>query len=281
MDEQEFKALVSLLDDEDSEVVNMVETKIRSLGESIIPFLESEWEQSFDPVVQSRIEDLIHELQFEQVKVRLDEWRAGGGEDLLEGMWIVATYQYPDLELDKIRQELEQIYYDVWVEFQPNLHPFDQVKIINSVVFNKLRFAPNTKNFHSPGNSMINVILESKKSNPIGLCVVYQLIAQKLGMPVQGVNLPNLFILTYKEAENQFYINAFNRGVIFSRDDIDNYLEHLKMPPKPSFFEPTDNVNIVKRVLRNLMQSFEHLGDYDKLDEIKQLFVVASNGELP
>ena len=281
MDEQEFKALVSLLDDEDSEVVNMVETKIRSLGESIIPFLESEWEQSFDPVVQSRIEDLIHELQFEQVKVRLDEWRASGGEDLLEGMWIVATYQYPDLELDKIRQELEQIYYDVWVEFQPNLHPFDQVKIINSVVFNKLRFAPNTKNFHSPGNSMINVILESKKSNPIGLCVVYQLIAQKLGMPVQGVNLPNLFILTYKEAENQFYINAFNRGVIFSRDDIDNYLEHLKMPPKPSFFEPTDNVNIVKRVLRNLMQSFEHLGDYDKLDEIKQLFVVASNGELP
>ncbi|MEL6536198.1 MAG: transglutaminase-like domain-containing protein [Bacteroidota bacterium] len=281
MDENELKALVSLLDDGDQDVVAMVEGKIRSLGGEIIPFLEKQWEESFDPNVQTKIEDLIHELQFEVLKQRLEAWRNTGGEDLLEGMWLIATYQYPDVELEDLRKQIEDIYQQVWLEFKDNLHPFDQVKIINSVIFHKLRFAPNTKNFHSPANSMINVVLENKKSNPLGLCVIYLLIAQKLGLPVSGVNLPNLFILTYKEKENQFYINAFNRGVIFSRDDIDNYLDHLRLPPKPVYYEPTDHLTIVKRVLRNLLNAFENLGDYDKLDEIKQLFMVVADGEIP
>ena len=281
MDEKEFKALVSLLDDADQDVVNMVESKIRSLGEPVIPFLEQEWENSFDPLLQARIEDLIHHLQFELLLTRLEAWRESGGEDLLEGMWLIATYQYPDLELEKLRQQIEQIYYDVWLEYKTGLHPLDQIKVINSVFFHKLKFAPNTKNFHSPGNSMINVVLESKKSNPVGLCIVYLLIAQKLGLPVYGVNLPNLFILTYKEGENQFYINCFNRGVIFSKDDIDNYLDHLKLPPKPVYFEPTDHITMVKRILRNLMYAFEKLGDYDKLDEVKRIFMVVGDGEMP
>ena len=128
-----------------------------------------------------------------------DRYLAEGDDtekDLLTAMWLVATYQYPDLELEKLRQELEQIYYETWLEFKPDLYPIDQIKVVNSVLFNKLKFGANTKNFHSPGNSMINVVLETRKGNPITLCVIYMLVAQKLKLPVQGVNLPNLFILT-------------------------------------------------------------------------------------
>ena len=46
-------ALISLLDDEDYEILTHVEGKIRSLGEDIIPYLESEWEQQgFNPHLQ-------------------------------------------------------------------------------------------------------------------------------------------------------------------------------------------------------------------------------------
>ncbi len=64
---------------------------------------------------------------------------------------------------------------------------------------------------------MINQVLESKKGNPISLAAVYMLIAQKLKLPIFGVNLPNLFVLIYKSEELNFYINVFNRGVIFSK----------------------------------------------------------------
>lgn len=278
MTDREFKALVSLLEDEDANIVSHVEEKIKSMGRLAIPYLEYEWENSFDPEVQKRIEDLIHILQFDYLKTQLVDWKDRGGEDLLEGMWLTASYQYPDIELGKLRKDLEQIYYEAWLEHKEEVHPFDQVKILNSVIFGKLKFSANTKNFHAPGNSMINVALESKKGNPITLCAIYMLVAQKLKMPVYGVNLPNLFILTYKSKDLQFYINAFNRGLIFSKTDIDNYIAHLHINPMEIFYQPCSNLDIVKRALRNLVISFEKLGEHQNVEEVKELLNSISDG---
>ncbi len=278
MQESELKALVSLLDDEDKQISSHVEEKILSLGKEAIPFLEHEWESNLNPAVQGRIEELIHTLQYELLKDRLKDWFNSKDQDLLTGMWIVATYQYPEIELEKLKQDLEQIYYDTWLEFRPDLYPFDQVKVINSVLFNKLKFGANTKNFHSPGNSMINIVLESHKGNPITLCVIYMLVAQKLKLPVSGVNLPNLFILTYKDDNHQFYINAFNRGLIFSKQDIENYINELHLVPQASFYEPCSSIEIIRRTLRNLVMSFEKIGEHAKAEEIKLLLIEISDG---
>lgn len=271
---KELKALVSLLDDTDTEVVQHVENKIMSLGTHIIPYLEFEWESSFNPVLQKRIEDLVHTLQFELLKEKLTEWRDQGAKDLLYGMWLINTYQYPDLEYDDLKKELEQIYYEAWLEFKSEIHPVDQVKILNSVLFAKLKFGANTKNFHSPGNSMLSVVLQTKKGNPISLCVIYILVAQKLKLPVYGVNLPNLFVLTYKRGDNQFYINAFNRGLIFTRKEVDEYIGNLNLAPSDMYYEPCENIDIVLRVLRNLINAHEKLGHTDKVEELDELFTL-------
>jgi regulator of sirC expression with transglutaminase-like and TPR domain len=278
MESNEFKALVSLLDDDDEQIVSHVQEKILSLGTSVIPFLEQEWETNFNSQVQRRIEDLIHTLQYELLKERLKGWYETEDQDLLTGMWLVATYQYPDLELVKLRQELEQIYYETWLEFKPDLYPFDQIKVINGVLFNKLKFGANTKNFHSPGNSMINVVLESRKGNPITLCVIYMLVAQKLKIPVSGVNLPNLFVLTYKDERHQFYINAFNKGLIFSKQDIENYISELHLAPQSSFFEACSSLEIIRRVFRNLIMSFDKMGEHAKAEEVKELLLIIADG---
>lgn len=274
LNNKELKALVSLLEDEDLEIVSHVEDKIKSLGTYIIPYLEFEWESSFNPVVQKRIEELVHSLQFELLKEKLYAWKAKGGEDLLEGVWLVNTYQYPDLEYADLSKQLEQIYYEAWLEFKSEIHPVDQIKILNSVIFNKLHFGANTKNFHSPGNSMMSVVLQTKKGNPISLCVIYMLVAQKLKMPVFGVNLPNLFVMTYKQDDVQFYVNAFNRGLVFSKKEIDEYIANLKLSPNDRFYEPCTNEDIVARMLRNLMNAHEKLGHTERVDEVKELLKI-------
>ncbi len=277
MKKKEFKALVSLLDDDDREVVAHVEEKIIALGNEIIPYLEKEWEANFNTETQRRIEDLIHNLQFTDLKVKLASWRDSEKQDLLEGMVLVASYQYPDIDLTEIKKDLEQIYYDVWLQFKPDIHPFDQIKIINSVLFGKLKFGANNKNFHSPGNSMINVVMQSKKGNPLTICIIYLLVANKLKLPVFGVNLPNLFILTYKSKEVQFYVNAFNRGLIFTREDIDKYVGELYLTQKDAYYEPCTNMEMVTRALKNLVVAFEKIGDHYKSDEIKMLLQTLGN----
>jgi regulator of sirC expression with transglutaminase-like and TPR domain len=271
LEEKELKALVSLIGDEDAEVLDHVEKKIMTLGESVIPYLTTEWERCLDPETQKRILELIHQVQFQQLKDRLETWAMSEEQDLLEGLWIIATYQYPDLELSTMRFQLEQIYFETWLEFKPDMHPFDQVKVINSVLFNKLKFAPNSKNFHAVSNSMINQVLENKRGNPISLCAIYMLVAQKMKLPIFGVNLPNLFILTYKTDTNQFYINAFNRGLIFTKSDIDNYLANLNLDQQDIFYQPCSHKDILSRVLRNLYVAFEKTGEVDNLVEIDEM----------
>jgi hypothetical protein len=278
MEEKEIKALISLLEDEDESISSHVEQKIRSLGKLVIPFLEQEWESNLSPDIQNRIENIVHDLQSDLRKERLIEWYESEDRDLLTGMWIVATIQYPDLEISKIRQELEQIYYEVWVQFQGDLTPMEQIKIMNNVLFSKLRFGSNTKNFHSPGNSMINVVLETKKGNPISLCVIYLLVARKLKLPVHGINLPNMFMLLFRNDQQEFYINAFNRGLIFTRKDLENYIHEIHLAPQPSFFEPCGNEEIIRRSLRNLVMSFEKLGEHARAEEVKGLLIEISGG---
>mgnify|MGYP000220765221 FL=1 len=272
MTEAAIKAMIHLLDDSDQEVVTMVEQQIRTLGPSIIPVLESEWEsESLNPLLQSKIENLIHDFQWQSVKTRLQFWKESGGMDLLEGMWILATYRYPEYSFDELKLEMDQLYYEVWPQMREEIHPMDQVKVLNAVIFDQLKFGPNTKNFHAANNSFINNVLSSKKGNPISLCVIYMWIAQKLGLPIYGVNLPNLFVLTYKQKGLQFYINVFNKGLIFNKVDIDNYLAQLNLTPNEVYYQPCSNLEIIRRVLRNLIMAFEKAGDDSHKDELTDM----------
>jgi regulator of sirC expression with transglutaminase-like and TPR domain len=277
LSEKELHALVSLLDDTDREVKIHVKDKIISLGKDVIPFLEDRWENSFNPELQKEIEELVHELQFSLLKEKLVLWRDSEEQDLLTGLWLVNTYQYPELEFDKLNADMHQIYFEVWTAFNNELPPYDKVRIINNILFGILRFSANTKNFHSPGNSMLSNVIETRKGNPISLCSIYLLVATKLGLPVHGVNLPNLFVLTYQSEDVPFYINAFNKGLIFTKQDITNYLEHLKIQPQKEFFEPCKNIEIIKRTLRNLYVAFEKIGDLEKVDEIRQLLGIVED----
>jgi regulator of sirC expression with transglutaminase-like and TPR domain len=272
MEEPAIKAMIQLLDDSDTEVVQLVEAQMRSLGSAIIPVLEAEWEQlSFNPYLQTKIEDLIHEFQLELLKSRLTHWKEGGSMDLLEGMWIISTYRYPEYSFADLQAQMEQLYFEVWPQMREDLHPIDQLKILNAVMFDQLKFGANTKNFHAANNSFINVVLDSKKGNPISLCVIYMWIAQRLGMPIYGVNLPNLFVLTYKKDELQFYINVFNKGLIFNKTDIDNYIAQLNLEPNDIYYQPCSNLEIVRRVLRNLIMAYEKAGDDSYKDELTDL----------
>jgi regulator of sirC expression with transglutaminase-like and TPR domain len=274
MTDKELNALVSLLDDRDQEIKEHVRDKILSLGNEIIPFLENMWEGSFNPELQKEIEEIVHDMQLNLLKERLLNWKNSEEKELLEGLWIINTYLYPELEFEQLNALMQQIYFNVWTSFKNELSVYDKIKLINNVMFNDLKFSANTKNFHSPANSMIKTVLETKKGNPISLCAVYLLVAKKLGLPVYGVNLPNLFVLTYQSGKFKFYINAFNKGLIFTKQDINNYLDHLKRAPKPAFYEPCEIIDIIKRVVRNLIFSFEKIGDLDKSKEVNELLKI-------
>jgi regulator of sirC expression with transglutaminase-like and TPR domain len=276
MTNPEIQALISLLADEDTEVLRHVTAKLRELGEEGIPYLEQEWQTATDTKLQSRILNLIHEMQFELLQERLHTWKQLHQDDLLMVLWMINTYMYPNLEYNSLRQQIDVIYLEASRNFEENVHPYEIVKQLNYSIFEKLRFGPNKADFHSENNSMFNKVLENKKGNPIALCSLYLLISERMKLPIYGVNFPNLFLLTYKRGEQQFYINAFNRGLILSRSDISNYLNTLKIQVNELFFQPCNNLDIALRVLRNLLSSFEAQSKTQQMEEVGILMHILS-----
>ena len=272
---KEVHALVSLLDDDDPQIYSHVRNQIRELGSDIVPILESVLDdKTSSGLLKDRVYELLQEMQASFVESRLGAWFDRGGTDLLEGMWIMSTLLDPELHFADLKAKMEQVYYDFWLSFKKDMHPIDQVKAMNGMFFGKMGFGANTKNFHDPANSMIFDVLQNRKGNPITLCVIYLLIGQKLQLPVFGVNLPNLFILTYKSEQVQFYINVFNRGLIFSKDDISKYVEQLKLEPEDKYFGACSNQEIILRVMRNMLVSFRKLKNEEKIKQITALLAV-------
>ncbi|HEY1006624.1 MAG TPA: transglutaminase-like domain-containing protein [Sphingobacteriaceae bacterium] len=275
----EIEALIKLLDDPDSEIFRHVEDRLMSFGHDVVPHLESAWENSFDAILQERIENLIHKIQFRSVKRELELWHLGGSFDLLQALLTINKYQYPDLDEQKIINQLENIKRDIWMQLMYDTSAVEKVKLINHVLYNVHGFSGNTANHQDPQNSFISQVLESKKGNQITLAAIYSIIAQKLDIPIYGVNLPQHFILAYVDQENQgeaddsvlFYINAFNKGYIFGRHDVDTFLKQLKIAPDRRFYQPCTNTDIVTRVLRNLISSFEKAGATEKVAELEEL----------
>lgn len=278
MDTNKLKALVSLLDDDDWEVAMLVEKEIRDLGGGVIPFLENQWESNeANPKLQQRIEDLIHEMQLSAAVERLSAWKDETPDDLLRGMWAVASYQYPSLMLEEVQSEMQNLLTDVWNTVRDDMHPNDQIRLLNQLFFDKYKFLPNTQNYHALSNSMINQVLGEKKGNPISLCVIYMLMAQHVKLPIYGVNLPNIFILTYKTDSFQFYINVFNRGVVFNRNEIDHYIKQMHLEQRDSFYEPCSTIEIIKRVLRNLLLSYDKSGNTRNSDDVRKMLALFEN----
>ena len=283
MDDSEIQALISLLDDPDEKIYTQIETKLISMGEEVIPHLESAWEyESWGVSFQDRIENIIHIIQYEQVKERLSNWSNNGTHDLLKGMILVAQYQYPDLDENRIFEQIENIEKDIWLELNETLTALEKVRIINHILFEVHGYSSNVKSFHSPQNSFINEVLNSKKGNPISLSILYSIIAQKHGIPLIGVNLPKHFILAYRDdfmvdlrpdgdIKVLFYVNPFSRGAVFSKREVDDFLKQLDIEPKPEYYLPCSNIEIMQRVLNNLIYSYEKLGYSDKVAELKEL----------
>lgn len=289
-DEISIKALIQLIDDPDENVFEHVRDKLLSYGTNAIPYLENSWEdEDFGLIYQTRIEQIIHEIQFENIKNQLLDWTNSSEKDLLRGAIIIAKYQYSGLDEDQIHKTIQEIRKDVWLELNNKQTAFEQVKILNRIFFGIHNFHGDSKHFHSPMNSFINTVIESRKGNPLSLSLIYSVIAQSLDLPIYGVNLPNHFILAYIDENGAslflpekneygvlFYINSFSKGSILDSKSIKDFLDGLHLPYEREYFEPCSNSAILKRMINNLISSFQQVGNAEKVAELSELRIILS-----
>lgn len=277
MTDNDLKALIQLLDDPDDGIYDHVRDRLLELGLDVVPRLEENWEIAEQVLVQTRIENLIHSIKSHDVFQQLKNWKDLGGQNLLTGAILVAKYQYHNINEEKIRSKINQIKQDVWIELNDDLTALEKVKVINHILFKIHDFSGDKKSFHAPKNSFLNRVLETKEGTPLMIGALYSIIAQGLDIPIYGVNLPHHFILAYEDqllanfASEElaspgilFYINTFNEGAVFGKQDVMAFLKKIEIEPEEKYFKPCSNIDIVKRMVANICYAYQKAGKKEK-----------------
>ena len=271
MNENELRALISLLDDDDPGVKNQVEAELLALGETVIPKLEQAWEQSINEKLQDRIEDIIHLIQSKKTIVLLRDWRAKGGASLLEGWFYVTQYHFPELDFEMYRKAISRLVNRIWLELRSGMNVPDQLGVVNRMLFVKEKYRSNQRSPHQVNNYYLNHLFEAKKGSPLSLGMLYMIICEELNIPIEGILLPDYFVLIYRDSHNEFFVDVFNKGSFFVRGDLARFLKEMKLEDNEKFYQPSSKIYIVLDLIQRLIKGHERSKADDKADELRLL----------
>ena len=280
-----IEALIRLIEDPNNQVFEQVKNELVKIGDDALSSLENAAQKnSFGDEFNERVVSLINEIQRNVLKDELIQWINSEEKDLLLGSIIVSKHHDTYLEDSLVYDAIQSLRRAIWLEFNDYQTSFEQIKIFNRIFFGVFQFKCLNKDSYSPDEIDISKVLESKQGAPLTIGLIYSIIAQSLDLPVYGVNLPNSFVLAFMDYNqsnfiiNQqndfgvlFYINPKALGDILDAREIDDFLSSRNLNPNRSHFEPCSNSSLIKRMIEDLMISFQHIGDDRKASDLNEL----------
>lgn len=253
-------ALMSLTDEPDEHLFINIAEAIISYGENALPSLKEKLENSSDSTLHQRLESLIDIIEHRNIMEKLRVWRDKREYDLLEPYFILSKHNFPNADWSWLGFKIMMIIEQAENEMSQDLTPLEQVKILNHIIYDVNKFRGDIMSINKSDYYFINTLLETHIGNPLSLGMLYCIIAERLDIPIYGIDMPNHFILAFcKKTEHfpqfedvLFYINPFNRGSVLMRKDIRKYLNELNIEPEIKYFEPSRNTIIVKKLIKVL-----------------------------
>nr|WP_244594317.1 transglutaminase-like domain-containing protein [Leptospira ryugenii] len=201
-------------------------------------------------------------------------------KDLEESVVQLSSLAYPTQKYSEIAKELDRIALrvsELFDEHEGHLSDELKVQLLVQVMFQEEGFVGNIQNYNDPSNSYLYHVIKSKLGIPISLSVVYLLVAQRLGLPLYGTNLPLHFLLQYESDSYFTYIDPFHGGVLLDRFTCEKFLEANGYPLSSKYFTKASTLSIIKRMCRNLIHMYREKSSKEMEQQIsEQLSILES-----
>lgn len=208
--------------------------------------------------------------------------REDQGFPLLEATAAVAQDEYPELDLQQLLGQVDQMLLRLQRRLPADAGPLERLHRLNRFFFGDLAFGGNVNHYYDPDNSYLNRVLERRRGIPITLGVLWLELAQGLGLPARGINFPGHFLVKVSLAQGQVLIDPFT-GQSLSREDLYERLEPFRRrhglvdefePPVELYLQPAPERQILARVLRNLKEIRRQAADWPRLLQLLERLVI-------
>ncbi|WP_066269580.1 SirB1 family protein [Hydrogenophaga palleronii] len=179
---------------------------------------------------------------------------------LFEAAVSVAQDEYPDLDVQQVLGDVDQMLARVRRRCASDASPLQRLRTLNQFFFRDMGFGGNVNNYYDPDNSFLNAVLRTRRGIPITLAVLWLELAQGLGLKARGVNFPGHFMVKVNLPNGQVVIDPFT-GQSLSREDLSERLEPYKRRnglvddfdvPVGLYLQAATPRDILSRLLRNL-----------------------------
>jgi regulator of sirC expression with transglutaminase-like and TPR domain len=188
-------------------------------------------------------------------------------DHLLEGALAIAWEEYPRMDLGHYREIFDRMVADLQPRIAKMHYPLKVVQEINQYLFAEQGFRGNDSDYYNPRNSFITDVLERRLGIPLSLSLVYMVICDRLGFPMDGISFPAHFIIRPRHPDLEIFIDPYNKGEILFPEDCAAKLTQLygyDIPLQPEYLQPVGIPRILDRLLTNLKLIYLRRREPDK-----------------
>ena len=193
--------------------------------------------------------------------------RPEGEIDLAEAALLIASEEYPDLNVDRYLARLDDMGVALRARLADEPRPERAVMALNRYLFQEEGFHGNVKEYYDPRNSYLNEVIDRRIGIPITLSTVYMEVARRAGVRVEGVGLPGHFVVRVVSGAHGLLVDPFHGGVLLTEADCQERLDRIfagRVKIEPGMLVPCGRREILGRMLRNLKAIFMRREDFPR-----------------
>lgn len=197
----------------------------------------------------------IHEREVRDELSRLFNEKKEADIDLLSAALLVARLDNSEVELKVYLNQVSAMVEEIRKSLPAEASPKDKLAALNQYLFKETGFHGSRTNYYSRSNSYINETIEDREGLPITLAILYMELGNRLGLNIEGVGLPGHFVVReHSTVEKGQLIDVFEGGTTVSEETAKMMiLTSNSGIYDPSFLEAQPKREIIKRMLRNLL----------------------------
>lgn len=270
--ERELEALVSLLDDETPEVRSRIAERFANVPCGDL----SEWLASRAAPLAAADEALLSELlgPSRRATLRRDWVVPSGGAAALAEDWerteallrALSDFLHDGVTLREPLSDAIDTLAEEAVQADCELEE-DVIEFL----FGEGRLKGNRANHHDPRNADLAWVIAEGTSNPIGLSLVFMLVAARIGMDVEGVNFPGHFLCRIHLDGEPWIVDCFDGGKLHRQGELLSSQSELTRQQKRLLEATADAGMILHRLLNNLIVALHRAGRDGDCALVRQL----------
>lgn len=148
---------------------------------------------------------------------------------------------------------------------------------LHYVLFEEEGFAGNVRDYYHPLNSFLPAVLELRRGIPITLSLIYKVVAERVGLEVEGVNAPGHFLARVKVDRGGMLVDPFYRGSVLTELEAFNRIEYVtkrQIPHSRHFLRAATHEQWISRILANLQHIYaanDRTDDLAAMNELQSL----------